>query len=319
MDSILIWADRPSGRDPTTHFWFEVDSVRYCLCNGSPWTAAGREPSAGDAPFVPCHSCKEIYLEDVLHGQQVLTILPEPPAPDIVGYTPNNGVYPTYPERHMPRIPLSSFARFYEVRPADQVRIVRDIRNRLMNPDDYMGRDFYGPLRQTMRRTHWATGDIGTFEDALGPLVDSQQVEARKDHYRRIGERYIDFWKSRDASYFPVMPVDVDLSDLTIVVSPEVGMRAGGDYQALKLWFNAEVPTRQARQVVVHLMNRANVQSDQWQTRWHSGIWDIRRGNIPLPVNPARDFELGLVGQVAAFLRIWEDLDEQAQRAIAEA
>ena len=48
------------------------------------------------------------------------------------------------------------------------------------------------------------------------------------------------------------------------------------------------------------------------------GYLGYQEKHVPLPVNPARDFELGLAGQVAAFLRIWEDLNEQAQRAIAE-
>ena len=145
--------------------------------------------------------------------------------PDAMVYTDDARAYRGMPRRHeavkhtpfkegcMVRISVGLFAKFYEVRPAGQVHIVRDLRMRLANPKGYMLRDFYGSLRSTLRGTHWTTGDITTFENALPASVDSQKQEQRKEHY------------------------------------------------------------------------------------------------------PARDFELGLSGQVAAFLQIWNQLDEQAQRA----
>ena len=211
----------------------------------------------------------------------------------------------------MPRVPMSMFAKFYEVRPAEQVSIVREIRARLNAPDRYIRRDYYGPLRQVIRQTHWTTGDIGTFENALPPLLDVQT--RKKDHYRDLGRSYIDFWMNKDATYFSVLPVDVAIGDLTINVNPEIGMRSNGDDQVLKLWFNAVRPSRQTRQVIGHLMNLAKAQSNGWQPRWHTGLWDIRRRNVPLPVGQARDFELGLDGQAAAFMRIWEDLERKAR------
>ena len=102
----------------------------------------------------------------------------------------------------MVRVPVALFAKFYEVRPAGQVGIVRDVRMRLADPKGYSGRDFYLPLRSTLKGTHWTTEDIAAFENALPPLVASQRLEQRKKHYQDIGERYIDFWKGVDASYF---------------------------------------------------------------------------------------------------------------------
>ena len=218
----------------------------------------------------------------------------------------------------MIRVSMGLFAKFYEVRPAGQVRIVRDIRMRLANPEGYIQRDPYGPLRNTLRATHCVTGDVETFEDALPGFVDGQRVEQRKELYRDLGGRYIDFWRSKDATFFKVPSVEVEISGLMILVSPEVGMRTSDGEQALKLWFNSKKPTIQARQVIVHLMNLAKERSAEWRDRWHCGILDIRRGSIPLPPTPAKDFEFGLSGQVAAFLQIWEQLDEQAQRAAAE-
>ena len=331
MNNILIWADKPRSVDPTTHFWLEKDGVPYRVCDGREWIEGPGLDNRPDFP-VPCRTCKETYLEDVLRGKGILTLLPEPPPLKIYSYTHRNmvystniGVYPSSIAVHspdsdrseaviVPRIPLSSFARFYEANPSKQVTVVRDIRTRLIDPEGYFARDYYGSLRGVLRKTHWATGKLDTFENALAPLLARTRMD-KKLHYQILGESYIDFWRSRNASCFHVESVDVEIAGLTIVVTPEVGMRTGNDYQALKIWFNAKSPTRPARQVIHYLMDQANLIGNDWQDRWHSGLLDIRRKNIPLPVRTARDFELGITGQVAAFLQIWEELDRRAGRA----
>ena len=333
MDSIVIWADRPRGRNLITHFWFkQTDSgIPHRVCDGTPWIER-QEADNEPAPFVPCHLCKEIYLADVLHGRKILTISPEPPSlgsgvkahgiglythenwvntPRTMVYSSENGGLPPLKEEIvMPRVLMSGFAKFCEARPHNQVRIVQEIRTQQVSADHYMRRDFYGPLKQLLRTTHWATTDVGTFENALAPFLDKQKQASKREHYRILGETYIDFWKNKEATHFQIRPVDIGIAGLTIGVNPEVGMRTSdGDYQALKLWFNTISPTRQTRQIIVHLMDRANNDA-----QWHSGIWDIRKRNIPLPVRTSKDFELGLIGQAAAFLKIWEDLDQEAQR-----
>ena len=212
----------------------------------------------------------------------------------------------------VPRVPIGSFARFYEARPADQVRIVRDIRTRLLDPEGYTGRDYYQWLRNGIRKTHWSTNEITTFRDALGPFLENTR-EDKRQHYKVICESYIDFWVDMAASYFPIKSVSVEMEGLTILVTPEVGMRIGDDSYALKIWLNAKPPTRPARQVVNYVMERAVGVCSDWSDDWHMGIWDIRRKNILPPIRTARDFELGLRGQAAAFLHIWDDLDERVQ------
>ena len=268
-------------------------------------------------------------MEDILFGKKVLHLLPEPPASHKVlyhiekaVYTLYNRVYTTksdvYPGKVVeqgvcvvPRVPIGSFARFYESRPADQVKIVRDIRARLIDPKGYIARDYYHQLRDAFKRTHWATGDIKTLQDGLVHFVERTRGDKR-EHYHAIAESYISFWMEREATFFPIKSVAVEVGGLTILVTPEVGLQTRDDWYALKLWFNANPPTRPARQVIQHMMERANDHCHDWQDEWHMGIWDIRRRNILPPLRIARDFELGLIGQSAAFLRIWNELDQQA-------
>ena len=211
---------------------------------------------------------------------------------------------------------MTQFAKFYEVRPADQVRIVRDIRTQLANPDDnYMARNFYGFLLRQLRQTHWATGDLRDFAEALESFVSALEDQRKHQSYLAIGEAYIEYWNRRSGELFQIPSVSVDINGLTIGVRPEVGIRIGRDHEVLKLWFNAKSPSRQARQIILHIMDMARSSSQEWRNSWNIGIWDVRRQEVPPPIRTARDFELGLAGQVAAFLQIWETLDQQAQLA----
>ncbi len=318
VNDIAIWPDTDFCGS-TTHFWFEQDGYRRICDNQS---REGGEPHRSKQlpRSTPCQKCMSLYLEDVLYGRKVLRIWASPPILKNEEGGPYNWVPPQEIGRTlskagpaMPRIPMSSFARFYEVRPAEQVRIVRDIRMRLMDPERYIVRDYYGLLRNQLRTTHWTTRDINDFEDGLELFLESQKFDDRRDHYRRLSEAYIAYWHNVDGDYFAVPPTDVTIAGLTITVRPEVGLRTGRDYQALKLWFNSDRPTRQARQIIVYLMDRAKEQSEWWSDRWYSAIWDIRRQNILPPIRPARDLELGLTGQIAAFLHIWDDLDRRSR------
>lgn len=318
LNEILIWTARDSG--PVIHFWFEQDGIHRRICDGTPWTVI-QQADHGDLA-VPCRICKELYLEDVLRARKVLTLA----ASD---FTPHNGIGTPYygvangdygvetPKERVPTLPkisMAQFARFYEVRPADQVRIVRDIRMQLANPDDnYMARNFYGFLLRELQRTHWATDDVRDFEDVLQSFVNDLKDQRKRQPYSAIGKAYIEYWNRRAGELFQVPPVSVKINGLTISVRPKVGIRTGLDSEVLTLWLNAKKPSRQARQVIHHIMGVARSSSPEWSDYWNIGIWDVRRQDIPRPIRPARDFELGLVGQVGSFMQIWEALDQQAE------
>ena len=339
MDSIFIWASKVPGVDSATHFWFQRDGVRYRICDGERWIEEGGRDNRPDFP-VPCGRCKETYLEDVLRGNKILHLLPEVPATPLAesatplaesatplaesatplaeSATPLAENVIQYNKitlrgvRLMVDIPMSLFARFYESRPADQVRIVRDIRQRMLNPDEYVMRDPYLPIRNFLRDTHWATGNFTTVEDAFQLFMSRQSPNVWTDRFRSLGELYMDYWRYREASHFFVTPVNITINELNIRVGPEIGMQVGGDYQVIKVWLNTKPPSRQALQIFGYLMNRAREQSNEWGNHWHNGVWDVARRNIPLPQRVARDFELGLIGQSAAFMQIWNELEQQA-------
>ena len=208
------------------------------------------------------------------------------------------------------KVALSQFANFYEVRPAGQVKVVRQVREQLASPEMFRRHNFYGLFHDELRRTHLKSCDIRDFEDRLPAFVSNLNDVRKQQPYLDLGRAYVDYWKSRSGELFVAKPVVVEINGLEVRVRPEVGIRVKGDAEVLYLWFRNTSPGRQAKQVILYFMERARSQSLDWSDLWNVGIWDVRRKQVPLPVRTAQDFELGLEGQVASFLRIWTMLED---------
>jgi hypothetical protein len=204
---------------------------------------------------------------------------------------------------------MSSFARFYEATGPQKVAIVRDARLNQSDPDSYTSRDYYFDLRNTLRQTHWATGDITTFAQVLDALCARQKQDGKEKHLREIGESYIRFWIKRGAGTFDVPRAQILLGGLPIRVSAEVGMVDRDDKFAMKLWFNAPRPTRAYRQAAEFMLRQAAA-DPAWSTSWRTVILDVRREEVLPAVPIPRDLRRALEGQAGAFKQIWEGLDE---------
>ena len=312
--SIRIWAGPSQHWDPTTHFWYEGKNAKYFrLCDDVEWKGESliANKATAPSPYVPCRACKELYANDMVIGEQLLN------PHDSVVYSPLNGGYTIETEGTLmttvniaPRISIATFARFYEATGPQKVTIVRDARTFQIDPDGYKKRDFYWDFRNTLRKTHWQTGDITTFEVALEPLISRQKEAGKREHYQTLGRAYIDYWTKRGAEYFDVQRTssDIDLAGLTVHVFPEVGMRYHGDNLAVRMWLNAQHSTRPFRQVTHYLTEQAKQLG--WKSDWQSGLWDVRREEL-LPVPPIpKDFALALEAQAVAFQRLWERISK---------
>lgn len=205
-------------------------------------------------------------------------------------------------------IAMSSFARFYEATGPEKVKMVREARLFQSNPDMYKARDYYYDIRNTLRQTHWSTGDVATFENALEGLCARQRQEGKEAHIRAIGESYIQFWRSRHIQLVSLPPAQVTLARLPIRVSVELGVIYNGDHLALKLWFNSPRPTRAYRQTVKFLIDEVTA-AGEWPRAFQPAILDVRRGEILPPVPIPRDLRRALEGQAGAFLQIWSGFD----------
>ena len=208
---------------------------------------------------------------------------------------------------------MVQFVRFYEARPAEQPRVVREIRSQIASDwRESQKRNFYGRLSMEMRRCHWETDDLQTLKDRLASPSFIGGLPVRKQRaYQTILNVYVDYMERRGGSLFRVPRVSLNIGGLTVVVNPEFGIRTGLDNETLKLWFNLEPPSRQARQVLLHLMHLARLQSGEWQDSWNVGIFDVRRGTVlpPIRVRSTDDLQLSLEAQASAFLLLWNALE----------
>ncbi len=315
---IPVWSGLAiDQRDLRTHFWYEsAQGKKRRLCDDL--ESSGDVQSLDPAtPFLPCKSCQDLYVQDLVMGKRVLEYSPlpatNPSASPIASMVYSNeiGGYPTeYMSNGMlerPAIGMATFARFYDAPASEKVRIVRDARTYWIDPDGYRQRDYYWALRNTLSHTHWNTNDLSDFENAFEEMLSRQVKPDRKENYQEVGQAYLRFWtKQRDAQFFKVPPGSIEIAGLTVLINPEVGMRRPGDVLALKLWLSAPVPKRSFRQAIQYLMSEAQFRG--WQKDLTPALWDVRREEIMPPVKVPRDFDLVIKGQAAAFKQQWDDL-----------
>ncbi len=315
--TIPITTGRPNCLDPRSHYWYSRDDG--CLvrvCDGKRWYDAPSLDKQNDLGYcIPCLACQGIYVDSVANGNGRLQIVDAPlnygmDSPNKVEYTHLDEYASENKGSLMNSVPMATFARFYSALPSAQPRIVREARLQQATPGNYMGRDYYGPLRNMLRTAHWKTNDIAIVEDAIGPLINSQKSPSKKKQYRDLGKSYMDFWIDQKANFFLVPPVVVSIAGLEIRVKPELGMRTDTDALVLKLWFNQPRPTRAYRQAIQYMMEQASSGSS-WQQSWQPAIWDVRRMRVLHPIRLPRDFVSAIEGQAASFLHIWNSFSAE--------
>ena len=328
MKGIQVWPGRLSGPDPTIHFWFEdTERVPQRVCDGSVWVDTPNSEQDVPPLYVPCLVCQEIYVDDGLRGRQLLRIAVTRPHLANGEGTPENGegtpeneaakmaiqaeLDPTMPI--IPPISVLRFAQFTASTMKERQKLVEDIRHRMVSSNKYP--PYYQGFRDWLRGTHWATGSIETFENGLPYFLrDLKGNSTRVARYKELGERYIDFWKGRDAAYVSVEGCDVRVEPLTIRVRPELGMRVGDDIQVLKLWMNSDPPKRLARHVVSYFMSTAAKQTETWLDDYAFGIWDISRSNILQPIQLPDNLSYSIAAAIATFKTIWTDIGRALPR-----
>ena len=217
----------------------------------------------------------------------------------------------------MPKISMTQFARFYEARPSNQPEIVQEIlRQRETSraegedePSDFILRYFYGVLYRRLQRTHWSTGDIDDFARDFDDFIEGSNTR-KQGAYREIGEAYIEHFVP-SLTYVRMPSGEIDIGGLRIGVWPEIGIHdETGSHQALKLWLNISEPSLSRRQVLSYAMTTAAQAGPDWPSPLDVGIWDIRRRSILRAEPITVGLELAISAQAAAFLYLWESLEE---------
>ena len=334
LERIDVWADRTHGSDPRTHFWFQAsDGVVRKVCDGSIWTDQVFKDN-GLGFVLPCFACRELYIEDAVHGRHVLALGRGPaeqnrnrePVPVSGGsirslhgeYTEYNGCT-SIGGNSMPIISMTSFAEFCEARASRRQSIIREARLLTVDHATGAGRNYYGPLIALIRRTHWHTGDISVFKDAFPLFLTRKWRKGQAERFQKLAEAYISYCEPKNLTYASLPSTRIVLAGLTITVHPELLMHTeGGDQQVMRLWLKGQPPSRPVRRTVCHLIERA-ARSAAWSEVWPLeslvSLWDIERGEM-LPAIPTdNNFNELLDANAAAFLAMWEQLERTAQDA----
>lgn len=208
--------------------------------------------------------------------------------------------------------PMTAFARFFEATPSQKVRMVRDARLFQNDPEGYTQRAYYGAFRNALRQTHWSGTDLITFEakleDVIAELRLTGKQPAKLEHYKELGESYVDYWRQYpDLGVFEVPTAEAEIAGLRIRIAGEMGIRIGGDEYALEPYYRAPRPTRLFRQAIQYKTEQAR--QGARNPNWVANICDARRRQLlpQLRVRP-QDLRIGLDGAAADFQQFLRSL-----------
>ena len=326
---IEIWSEVSSLRDPTAHWWTGVDrEVPIRICDGEERPDSPR-PSV--APTVTCSVCVDIYVNDLAYGGkrfQPLSFTPRrhrrrrantgDTIANQIGTTHFRGGATTETPytgftRHEdsylppPPIPLTSFVEFHATTPAKRASIVRTLRSRYYNPNEYVHRDYYLIVRNLMRKTHGDTHVTASVEDAYINIKRGKFDDRKSQNLKYAAECYIALCGRRCESTFNVPNETVEFRGLGLRVSADIGIRdKNGDHLALKLWFTKPKPPSQTyRRAFHHLLDL--LAPDSWEEHWEPRIWDVHRKEILPWTKPTKDIDVNLASDAAAFQVMWDE------------
>ena len=323
-----LWSGRSIGSDPRAHAWFEAEETLLRLCDGMEW--AGPPVDAGLGYCVPCRACALTYAADQVHGRAVfrygsgfprhypndsytLASAAEAPAgmiecvPQWGGQSCQRGAKP------MPTITMTLFANFCSATPKGRRRIVSGQRELEEHPEWIRSRDFYGPIRDVIKRTHIANRDLEVFRDALPALMLRRMRDDQRARFRLLGEAYIDLWGGWDATPFPGQRAEVDIAGLAVVVNPDLRIRThAGDDFLVKLRFSLPPLQEPIRRTVSYLMNLAK-ETQGWPQTWQMGILDVERRALLPAVLTDPDFAATVNGHAEAYVEMWQASEPQRE------
>ena len=315
-----LWSGRSIGSDPRAHAWFDTGENLLRLCDGVTW--AGAPEDVGLGYCVPCRACALAYAEDQVHGRAILrygTSFPRDYASDSYTVVPSAEVQTGMIEsasqweaklgqpgaNPMPKTTMTRFADFCTTTPNRQRRIVSDERELAEHPEWIRSRDFYGPLRDAIKRTHVANQDLEVFRDSLPALMHQRMRDNQRARFLPLGQAYLDLWGGWDATPFPGQRAEVNLAGLTVIVNPDLRIRThAGEDILVKLRFSLQPlpPTNAA--TISYLMHLAK-ETQGWPQTWQMGILDIERGTLLPAVTVGLDFAAFVNGHAETYMEMW--------------
>ena len=314
--NIPIWAETTSTRDPSTHYWTNLDSEKPIrICTGE------KRP---DLPLrvydvvAPCSICTDLFVEDLVRGEQRFERLADTPLDQQRTHVKVKDTHLKYggillkhrdTDMEIPAIRMTSFAEFHDTSRSRRATMVRNLREQYLQPEMYRYRNYYHQIRNCMVQCHWQTNEVQVFADAYEHLNFNPRYPQKRDSAMDIAEHFMRHWEKEGESIFEVSHGGGELGRLPLRIAPDVGVKTkNGDYLAAKLWFKHDKPKRAYRQAFHWMADQ--FRPPTWNQDWQPAIWDVRRQTFLQPLRPPKDIRLNLIGDAAAFIGMWDALGE---------
>lgn len=198
------------------------------------------------------------------------------------------------------RISLTQFIHFKaSISTSARISVVKNIKENDYSP----AVDYWLDLRKEINK--FSEGKINIEE--LNNVVDSVPLK-KKANYRKAINRFANFIKKNNVSFFPINKSLWSYEDLIVSASPELGMFINNEKFLVKIFYNIKKPeekvTKRNIMPTLSLLNIANKASEQSQ---QVGLLNLQNGKLLTPKNSSLDTNLlELQLDAKTFLDYWE-------------
>lgn len=198
------------------------------------------------------------------------------------------------------RISLTQFIHFKaSISTSARISVVKNIKENDYSP----AVDYWLDLRKEINK--FSEGKINIEE--LNNVVDSVPLK-KKANYRKAINRFANFIKKNNVSFFPIKKSLWSYEDLIVSASPELGMFINNEKFLVKIFYNIKKPeekvTKRNIMPTLSLLNIANKASEQSQ---QVGLLNLQNGKLLTPKNSSLDTNLlELQLDAKTFLDYWE-------------
>lgn len=187
---------------------------------------------------------------------------------------------------------LTNFLNFVTKTGIQKLRFVEQIKR-----DEQF--DFYGPLREHIKRVHKTNQPKKDLEIVLQGIANKQKAKC----YPPVVKGYQKFWGRKKLEWIEPPKSIWQHADIVVNVAPEVGLVIDGEVHVLKLYFRQERLTKERVCAINHLLEQQL--RPKLAPEVHLGILDIHRSKfLPAVANP--DYQHLLEAEAEMFRRYWD-------------
>lgn len=147
----------------------------------------------------------------------------------------------------MPKLSLTDFVGVVSSSGTPKTTKVRQIKNR---SDYHPAKDYYKQVRDGIVAVHRSGAPKTRLDGYIGKAIDVKKI----DNFNAVVLGYKRWWGRKKFVWFGPSDAIYSAHGIDINVKPELGLKIGGAYHLVKLYFNNAPLAKNRADIITHLM-----------------------------------------------------------------